>query len=183
MEHLPHSLRVAFLGILCAVSFGAYAQETLESRVKAAFMVRFGDYVEWPAAAFASPSAQLVVCVVGEDSFGPALDQAAGSQQAQGRPILVRRLKAAKADSGCHIAFMGTGDAAHLGHQLDALRGAPVLTVTDARSGGGGIVSFVVKDDRVRFEIDDEAAMQNGLTISSKLLALALNVRARKGAR
>jgi hypothetical protein len=183
MRYLQHSLRWAFLGILCAVSFGAEAQDTLEYPIKAAFLVRFADYVDWPAAAFASPSAPLVVCVVGEDPLGASLDKVAGNGQAHGRPIAIKRLKAAKGDSGCHIAFIAMADAARLGQQLEALHGAPVLTVTDVKSGASGIVNFVIKEERVRFDIDDEAAMQNGLTISSKLLALALNVRPRKGAR
>ena len=62
---------------------------------------------------------------------------------------------------------------------LEALRGSPVLTVGDAKESGGGIVTFVVKDNRVRFTVDDEAAAQNGLVISSKLLSLALNVKPR----
>ena len=183
MGYLQRSLRLAFLGLLWAVSFGANAQGNLEYAVKAAFLVRFGDYVDWPATAFASPQAQLVVCVVGEDPFGPALDKAAGGRQARGRPVVIKRLKAAKADSGCHVVFMAMADPVRLGQQLDALHGVPVLTVTDVKSGASGIVNFVVKEERVRFDIDDDAAMQNGLTISSKLLALALNVHARKGTR
>jgi hypothetical protein len=54
-----------------------------------------------------------------------------------------------------------------------------VLTVSDVR--GLGIINFVVKDNRVRFDVDDEAAAQSGLTISSKLLGFALNVKPRKG--
>jgi hypothetical protein len=183
MRYLQRLLRLAFIGMLCAASFGAIAQGNLEYAVKAAFLVRFGDYVEWPATAFSSPSAQLVVCVVGEDPFGPALDKAAGGRQAAGRPVVVKRLKAAKADSGCHIVFVAMADPVHLGQQLDALHGVPVLTVTDVASGASGIVNFVVKEERVRFDIDDEAAMKSGLAISSKLLALALNVRPRKGPR
>jgi len=175
-------LRTAALGLLCATAMSALAQDSLEYPVKAAFLVRFGDYVDWPAGAFASPTSPLVVCVVGEDPFGAALDKAAGSP-VRGHPIAVKRLKTARPDSGCHIAFVAVSEATRAAQQLDALRGAPVLTVTDAKSGASGIVNFVVKEERVRFDIDDEAALQNELTISSKLLALALNVRARKGAR
>jgi hypothetical protein len=183
MRCLQHPVRLAIFGILWALSIAAHAQATLEYPVKAAFLVRFGDYVDWPASAFASASAPLVVCVVGEDPFGAALDKAAGNQLAHGRPIVVRRSKAVTAASGCHIAFIEMADAARLEQQLDALRGAPVLTVTDGKSGGAGIINFVVRQERVRFDIDDEAAGQRGLDISSKVLGLALNVRPRKAPR
>ena len=56
-----------------------------------------------------------------------------------------------------------------------------MLTVTDAAVSRDekGIVHFVIHDDRVRFEIDDRAAAENGLMISSKVLSLALSVTPR----
>ena len=64
---------------------------------------------------------------------------------------------------------------------LEAVRGKNVLTISDESSNPSkaGIINFVVQDDRVRFEIDNEAAAQNGLVISSKLLSLAINVKQR----
>jgi hypothetical protein len=50
-----------------------------------------------------------------------------------------------------------------------------VLTVTDDAHGSSrGVVNFRVLDNRVRFEIDNAAAAHNGLTVSSRLLALAV---------
>ncbi len=65
---------------------------------------------------------------------------------------------------------------------VEALRGSAVLTVSDAKAQAAatGIINFVVKDERVRFDIDDDAAMQNRLAISSKLLGIALNVKPRR---
>lgn len=159
------------------------AQDSLEYPVKAAFLVRFGDYVEWPAAAFASPTAPLQLCIVGDDPFGPILEKVAAGQPSRGRSVEVKRLRAPRADSGCHIAFIARSESARMAQVLDGLRGAPVLTVTDQKSPPVGIINFTIKEERVRFDIDDEAAMQSGLAISSKLLALALNVRATRGAR
>ena len=93
----------------------------------------------------------------------------------QGRPIAVRRLKSAARDAGCHIAYVGS-DA-----RSENLKGAAVLVVSDAPNGSG-VINFVLRDNKVRFTVDDEAAFQNGLAISSKLLSVALSVRAR-GAR
>jgi hypothetical protein len=56
-----------------------------------------------------------------------------------------------------------------------------VLTVTDDQLHGPstGIVNFIIANNRVRFDIDAEAATQNGLVISSKLMNLALNAKRR----
>lgn len=165
--------------LLIMLAPGIAQAESVEYAVKAAYLYKFGIYVEWPAGAFSSPNAPLVLCVVGEDPFGPMLDTAVREQHIDRHPIEVRRLKTVGRDSGCHILYLGLGDAQRASQAEAALKGTPVLTVGDARIGGGGIITFVISDNRVRFDIDEEAAVRNGLTISSKLLSLALNVKPR----
>ncbi len=61
---------------------------------------------------------------------------------------------------------------------LRLVHGAPILTVTDeGASTGGGLVHFVLRQGRVRFGVDAGAAQANGLTISSKLLGLAVPIQ------
>ena len=151
------------------------AAEPVEVAVKAAYLTKFGIYVDWPDA---TPGSELNLCVAGEDPFGKTLDSAAAKQQPGNRPIVVRRLKTVTPESGCDIAYFGNGDPTTL-QTIDSLRGSPVLTVSD-NGGKGAIVNFVLKDNRVRFEIDETAATENNLVLSSKLLSLALNVKARQ---
>ncbi|HEY0857677.1 MAG TPA: YfiR family protein [Albitalea sp.] len=158
----------ATAGLVAAGPAGA--AEPSEYAVKAAYLAKFPAYVEWPPEAFATPTSPVVVCVVGDDPFGPLLDEALAAHQVQGRPMTARRLKAVARDSGCHIVFL-SGDA-----RGEGLRSA--LVVTDSASGGG-VINFVLRDKRVRFTVDDEAAAQNGLAISSKLLSVALSVKPR----
>jgi hypothetical protein len=159
----------------------AAEKESLENAVKAAYLSKFGLYVEWPNAAFGSPSSALNLCIAGEDPFGTVLDTAVADQPVGGRPIAVRRLKTVGRDSGCHILYIGGADTPRTRQTIDAVRGNPVLTVSDARGAEtGATINFVIKDNRVRFEIDEEVAAQNGLSISSKLLSLALNVKRKK---
>jgi len=157
--------------------------ELLEHDVKAAYLYKFGLFVEWPSTAFASPASPLNLCVVGEGPIGPILDATAGKQRVNEREVIVRRLKTVGRESGCHILYIQDTDAQLSGQIVAALRGSSVLTVTDTRAASGagrGIINFVLKDNRMRFDIDDEAAAQNGLTISSKLLSLALSVKLRQ---
>jgi hypothetical protein len=169
------------LSISCGA--GALAEGTsLEAKVKAAYLSKFGNYVEWPDKAFPSPASPFILCVAGEDRFGEALDQAADGQRVGQRPVVVRRLRTVAKDSGCQILYVDGADAQTATQALDAVRGAAVLTVTDVMSAttAGAIIRFVIKDNRVRFDIDDQAAAQGGLTISSKLLSLAFSVKSRK---
>lgn len=156
----------------------ASAQTAVEYAVKANYLYKFGPFVQWPPRAFPSPAAAFDVCVVGADPFGGALDEAVRGQTVNGRPVRIRRMGAISADDGCNVAYIGRSGAQSASEALRTLRGEPVLTVTDERAGvDGGVVHFVVRGGRVRFELDVAAARANGLAISSKLLALAIAVR------
>jgi hypothetical protein len=168
----------AFAACLVATAAAA-GGPPLEVAVKAAYLAKFAPFVTWPQTAFAGPSAPLVLCVQGDDPFGGLLDRVAAGQSVGAHPLVVRRMPRLATDSGCQIAYLAGSP---LQSQADALRvvnGQPVLTVTDADSEGGakGIVQLVLIDGRVRFMIDAGRAGQSGLAISSKLLALAADVK------
>jgi hypothetical protein len=173
------STRRAFIGgLLLALFLAAMAaraaDRSLEYAVKATFLYKFASFVEWPAGAFAHESAPFDLCVVGTDPFGGRiLEKAVAGQHVGRHPIVLRRLAKA-APSDCHAMLVsgpGTADA------LNAVRGTPTLTVTDAAfDKTAGIIHFVIVDDRVSFDIDNVAAARNHLVISSKLLALARRV-------
>jgi len=171
--------RLIAVGVALACPVAAQAQESLEIAVKAAYLYKLAPFVDWPAAATHSAGAPFTVCVVGDDPFGPVLDRAVAGQKVGDRPIGVRRLATAAHDSPCDIAFLGGSRAQSVKDELSVLHGAPVLTVTDGGTATG-IVDFALTQGRVRFRVDDQAAAEDGLTISSKLLSLAVSVRPRK---
>ena len=158
---------------------GARADEPLELAVKATYLYKLAPFVTWPASAWADPAAPLVICVQGKDPFGPVLDRAVAGQRIGGRPVIVRRLPHVDPTSGCQIVYIGGSDTQPEPAALHEIGKAPVLTVTDQERGTGapGDVHLVLMDGRVRFLIDNGQAQQQGLAISSKLLALALKVR------
>jgi hypothetical protein len=153
--------------------------QTLEFPVKATFIYKFAGFVDWPAASFESASSPVTICVLGSDPVAVLIDQAAAGQQVGERAIAVKHLQTFSRDSGCHILYVGANFPA--ADAVNAARGMAVLTIADSARGEtvGSIVTFVVQDNRVRFDIDDAAAAQNGLAISSKLLSLARAVRPR----
>lgn len=162
----------ALTGTILSSSAGAQPTDTA---IKAQFLPRFARYVTWPAQAMPKGSDPFVLCIIGDDPFGGQLDEAARSQLIDGRRIVVRRLDSAAGADACQIAFVGSGHALSV---LSAMGRKPVLTVTDASEGEQrGIIHFVVAGGRVRFFIDQAAASQRGLSISSRLLALALGVK------
>ena len=157
------------------------AAQPSEVAVKAAFIPKFARYVQWPAAALPAPRQSFHLCVIGRDPFGSLLDRAAASEQIEGRSILVRRHATADGAAGCHLAFVRGATPQDTARLLLALRNQPVLTITDSRAGPQrGMIHFTVSGGRVRFFIDEAEAATRGLSISSRLLALALGVRQRR---
>lgn len=161
----------------------AMADESLEHSVKAAFLYKFGSYVEWPSTAFATPSSPLNVCVIGSaDSFISTLEKVVSTENINGRNVAVRPVKSAPKDNSCQVLYIDASENSRVAEITESVRGTSVLTVSN--EGASGIIDFVIVNNRVRFNIDDEAAAQNGLVISSKLLSVALKVKKRtsKGA-
>jgi hypothetical protein len=172
---LVTSTRLLLLALAPALGFApasARAQVS-EAAVKAAFIPKIARYVDWPARTVA-PGAPLQICIVGNDPFGRLIDEAVTGQSQGDHAMLVRR---GDSIDRCQIAFLG-GNAAP--RAMAILKGRPVLTVTDSRDGPTrGMIHFALKGGRVSFHIDDAQAAQSGITISARLLAIALSVRAR----
>lgn len=167
---------VLALGLAAAPALGQ--GPPLELAVKAAYLAKFAPFVVWPRASFAAPNAPLVLCVQGDDPFDGMLDRLTTGETVGAHPVIVRRLQRLDADSGCQIVYLAGSSAQSAAAALKAVDGLPVLTVTDAEAGGGkGIVHLVLIGGRVRFMIDAEKAAQSHLGVSSKLLALAVEVR------
>jgi YfiR/HmsC-like len=159
-----------------AGSIASAMAEAPESAIKAAYLTKFAPFVVWPATAYPSAKAPLVICVQCADPFGGELDRLSAGKSMGPHPIIVRRIETLAPDSGCHIAYVAGSPAQPAAAALKAVAQAPVLTVTDEESPGGGkgIVRLFLSNGRVRFAIDPGMASRAGLTISSKLRALAM---------
>jgi hypothetical protein len=152
------------------------ADGLLEYEVKAVFLLNFTKFIEWPAAAFEAPDSPITICLLGEDPFGRTLDQVVNGEVVNGRKIGVQRIKRPPAAKSCQILFWGRSENA-AARTLPAL-GPGVLTVGEGESflHEGGMISFVIDNRRVRFDVNQTLAEKAGLKPSSKLLGVARSV-------
>ena len=154
-----------------------------ESEVKAVFLYNFAKFIQWPPRCFDGPKAKLVIGIIGTDSLGKYLDQLTG-KEINGHPIEVKRLppNAFEEAKRCHVLFIGEDrhEAQALVQRLQKAE-SDVLTVTDEVDGFpsvGAVINLVKSsDNRVRFEINVDAARRAELKINSSLLNLARIVR------
>ncbi len=170
------------LGVLVvALILGAgslSAQQAVPSReyqVKAVFLFNFAMFVDWPSDAFPDTSAPFVIGVLGNDPFGPYLDEVVRGEEIGKRRVEVRRYRAMEEVGLCHILYVGQGGAAPDGRIRESLGGRRVLTVgeSDQFLRDGGVIAFAERDGKIRLRINTGAAKASSLTISSKLLRAA----------
>ena len=164
---------------LCLAHAATAAPSAQEVAVKAAYLAKFAPFVVWPQAAFAAPNAPLVLCVQGDDPFDGMLDQLTAGQSVGAHPVIVRRMARLDPDFGCQIAYLARLLRPVARRRAESGRG-PAGADGDRRGGEAaskGIVHLVLVDGRVRFMIDAEKAGHCQLGISSKLLALAVEVK------
>jgi hypothetical protein len=168
----------ASLGILllaCAPGLTSYAQSVSEDQVKAAYVYNFAKFIEWPSGAFASPVAPFRFCVLDDRLFDAELTQIVKGRAVAGRTVMVVPIQNGDQSRNCHILFIGSSQAGKIRHIIAAVQNTSVLTVGETKGfvEDGGIINFVLEDDRVQFQVNHKAAKQAGLSISAKLLAVA----------
>jgi hypothetical protein len=152
------------------------AAPSAEDDLKAAFLLNFGKYVDWPATA--APADRFHLCAVAEPDFLKRIDEIIATETIQGRPVARETPETLAAARGCAILFIGDIEESRVEHLIDAVRDLPVLTVGESSDflARGGMIAFVRDGDRIRFDVNNAAAQTAGLTISSRLLRLARKV-------
>jgi YfiR/HmsC-like len=160
------------LTLLADVRARDAADEPLEYQVKAAFLLNFTKFIEWPPAAFGAADSPIAICVLGDDPFGNALDQVVAGEVVNGRKVVVQRIKKALPPQSCQVLFFSRTE-----NPLNTLPGVGpgVLTIGEGEhfTRAGGMIAFVLENRRVRFGINETAAEAAGLKLSSKLLNVA----------
>jgi hypothetical protein len=154
------------------------ADRDSEYQIKAAFLVNFARFVEWPPQSFAAADDPLVFGVYGDGLFGAALGQALIGKVIDGRRVVIRRTSEVGALRSCHVVFLPASEINHFREVLNSLGDLSVLLVGENESFAerGGVINFILENERVRFEINPSAAARVHLKISSKLLQLAVIV-------
>lgn len=165
-----------WIALLLASNSG-FGDEPLltQYQVEAIFLINFAKYVDWPATAFPNPTAPITIGVVGTDPFGDNLPHIIEGKTFNGRSFVIKDLASDSDLGGCQILFISDSEASRMGEVLDRAGALPILTVGEDEefAQDNGIINFVLKDGKVRLEIDLTAAKKNGLTISSRLLSVA----------
>jgi hypothetical protein len=167
----------AVLFLFAAVRNPARADDPpSEYQVKAAFLLNFTKFVEWPSAAFGDEHSPLGICILGENPFGNMLSEMLKGEGVNGHDLIVQSVRQTPVPKSCHVLFVSKSER-EVRRILGTL-GPGVLTVGEGEKflKEGGIITFVIEDRRVRFDINQTDAGKARLTISSRLMNIARSV-------
>lgn len=169
---------LAFVLLVTAPQASSQAISSSEYQVKAAFLFHFAQFVEWPEEAFKDASSPLTYCTIGDDPFHGSLEATLNGKSIGVRPFRVSHFKRPQEIEGCQVLFIGAEGKKLLPAILAGVKGNSVLIVGESEHfvQDGGMVGFLLEENKIRFEINLEAAKKAKLKISSKLLALAKTV-------
>ncbi len=173
---MKNSFIKIWLIILAFGALNAHGQQFTEYEVKAAYVFNFTKFINWPDNTFDNPTSPYVLGIYGNDPFGSVLKKIIGTRKSNRRKWVVKYYSRPEQIQQCHILFVTDIKQSELRRLTMHLADKPVLTVGDEIDKfcqQGGIINFTAKKSPKRFEINNKAAKNAQLSISSKLLMLS----------
>jgi len=146
----------------------AFAKQASEYELKAAFLLHFMDFTQWPN------NNDRIVCVYGNSPFKKYL-QTLNRIKPQHQQVLIKYTADLNDANDCNILFITRSKKHRLKQILSALKNRPLLTVSDIEgfAANNGMVEFTTKSDRIRLVINLRAVRKPGIKLSSNLIELA----------
>jgi len=194
-HHVPEMMRrINFIAACClsylllTFSFAAVSNESAtpaaqdthptEYQVEAAYLYNFGKFVRWPDATAPRSDAAFTICVLGRNPFDGGLKAVVAGQTINGHLVNVKEVSDITNAEDCQIVYVKEAETKRFREVLNRVRRMPLVTVSDAGDflDRGGIIQFVLVNDRVRFAVNLEAARIAGVELSAELLKVAVKV-------
>lgn len=172
-------LVLLFVGLVFQIpARNAVAENVLEAKVKAAFIVNFSRFISWPDDSFASGESPFSICTVGVDGISDAF-AGVEAKKVRGRSITLKRLKSlSEARGQCHIVYMGSLGGDQYKMYLEENKQLPVVSISGKEGfiSDGGTIQFIKTEDRISFKINNSEARKRQISINASLLNLAEEV-------
>jgi hypothetical protein len=172
------SVVAVVLAALLLCTSTVHSQNVTEASLKAAFVYNFAKFTDWPREVLPT-TATFTACVLGDNAIRDQLDRMLQGRQLSGRGISVSEVRLEGKLRSCHLLYVSGVTSAQVAAIVAAVRGAPVLTISDVDdfARNGGIAQMFVDSGKLRFDLNLQVARSSGLQLSSKLLALAAHVQ------
>ena len=169
-------LWLMFFTVFHIAAAPGFAQVSKEYQIKAVFLWRLAQFTEWPATAFESADSPIVICVLGENPFGHAIEETVRGETANGRKLVVQHYRGVPEIQTCHVLYVSGSVARQVKEISAALAGKSILTVRDSDGSARSydtIVRFINEQNKINLRIDLKAATAARLVLDPRLLRAA----------
>lgn len=166
---------VALMAVASAIVPALGSASVQEDEVKAAFLLNFTRFVDWPDSSFASSQDPFVICVLDDAGFAATAGEVVGDRTVGDRPVAVSERESVEAASGCHILYVPATWAARHVEVIETLEDESIFTVSDSDGFAelGGVANFKRAGSKLGLEINRKAAGRAHLKVSARLLRIA----------
>ncbi|CAN5467683.1 hypothetical protein BH11PSE11_BH11PSE11_04410 [soil metagenome] len=150
----------------------------VESQIKAAYLYKFGRFIEWPPATFARPGSTVRIGILGADPVADDLSRIVVNRTINDLPVTVLKMRRDDQPADFHMIFISNQEAGRLGEILAAVRGQPILIITESNESfsAGSMINLVTIDGKLRFDVALNAVEAGHLKLSALMLAAANRV-------
>jgi hypothetical protein len=142
---------------------------------KASFLFNIARFVEWPVEAFRTPNDPILCCLLGDGPLERKLEQTKNPLFIEKRRFQFQHVVEAAQLSGCRILYISAAEQKRWKMLEREIKGQSILTVgeTETFLAEGGIIRVDLSKGKIRMQINQDAAYDEKLHISSRLLNLA----------
>lgn len=152
------------------------SKENLNYAVHARFVYHFVKYLNWPAASKSNNRLPIVLGVMGNKNMYSELAQACAGKKIEDRPLEVRTITTIQEATQCQLVFLGDKENDQLNALVKAIQNDPTVLVCESPGSitAGADINFVVKEERLRFELNTSRLQKKSIQVASELKRLAI---------
>ncbi|MDN4165836.1 YfiR family protein [Cytophagales bacterium LB-30] len=166
------TLRIFFVSALLLVSAAVSAQDRPMHEIHSMMVYNFMKYIEWP-----DKSGDFVITVVGDKDVYNTFNSYYGTKKIGTQSIQVKYADGVAGVAGNeNLVYLSSKKSNEFDDLKAKTTGKPTLLITDRFGLGkkGSGINFKLVDNKLKFELNQEAFTQSNLKVSGALASMAI---------
>ena len=167
-------VKVTLAGLAMMLGSAAFAQEQRPIHEVYSMMVfNFVKYVQWPAN---DNSKEFVIGVVGSNDIYNTLNTWYAGKAKGAKTYVIKKFNNASEITDCQVIFIDRSKSGEFDAVNNKVKGKGTLVVTDRNGLGskGSCINFKTVDDKLRFELNQQAMEASNLKVAGALTSMAI---------
>lgn len=158
---------------MITVSGPSFAQDRPMHEVHAMMVFNFIKYVQWPDY---DKSGEFVIGVVGGNDIYNTLNSWYGGKAKGNKTYVIKKFSNASEVTDCQLIYIDRSKSGEFELINNKTKGKGTLIITDKMglAQRGSCINFRTVDDKLRFELNQQAVEASNLKISGALTSMAI---------